>query len=60
MAILTKTKPADHRPRCEARTASANRCQNHGNAYRDTGLLSICVCSRHDTSGVRYYKDTAK
>lgn len=58
MVILTKTKARDTRPRCEARTTAANRCQMHGTAYRDLGLLSICVCGKHDHDKVRYYKDT--
>lgn len=61
MAIFTKNKKPDTRPRCEARNGSKNRCQNHGNAYRDTGLLSICVCSVHErASTVRHYKDIGK
>lgn len=58
MTVLTKRKKPDTRPRCEAMTVAGQRCQSHGNAYRDIGLLALCVCTVHQqAAAVRHYKE---
>ena len=58
MTVLTKRKKRHARPRCEAMTVAGGRCQMHGNAYRDTGLLAMCVCTVHQQApAVRHYRE---